>query len=134
MKLKKSMLIKLRTIKIILDWSHPWGCYIKKWPLKFLLNWQESIYGGVSFYETTRLPEHLHCMCPYLELYWSAFLRIRIEYREILHISVYSAWMLENVDQNNSKFGHSLRSNIFLQTAAFVQNYFRLIHWEMSVL
>ena len=33
------------------------------------------------------------------------------EYREILHISAYSVQMRENTDQNNSDYGHVLRSD-----------------------
>ena len=33
--------------------------------------------------------------CPYLELFWSVFSRIRTEYGEILRISAYSVWMRE---------------------------------------
>ena len=40
--------------------------------------------------------------CPYSELFWSVFFHIRIEYREILHISPYSVRMPENTNQNNS--------------------------------
>ena len=42
---------------------------------------------------------------PGSELFWSAFSRIRTEYGEIL-LSIYSP----NVDQNNSEYGHFLRS------------------------
>ena len=42
--------------------------------------------------------------CPYLELFWSTFSRIRTEYREILRISPYSVRMWENVDQNYSEY------------------------------
>ena len=52
--------------------------------------------------------------CPYLELFWFAFSRIRTEYVEIRHISLYSVQMQENVDQNNSK--HFLRS-VLLRSA-----------------
>ena len=48
--------------------------------------------------------------CPYSELFWSAFSRIRNEYGEILGISPYSVRMRENADQNNSEYGHFLRS------------------------
>ena len=37
--------------------------------------------------------------CPYLELFWSVFSRIRTEYREIRSISRYSVRMRENVNQ-----------------------------------
>ena len=51
--------------------------------------------------------------CPYSELFWSAFSRIRTEYREILRISPYSVRMRENTDQNNFEYGHFLRSDFF---------------------
>ena len=53
----------------------------------------------------------LHEKCPYLELFWSAFSRIRTEFREIFRISPYSVQMLENTNQNNSEYGHFLRSD-----------------------
>ena len=49
--------------------------------------------------------------CPYSELFWSAFSRIRTEYREIWSISPYSVRMRENTDQNNSEYGHFSRRN-----------------------
>ena len=48
--------------------------------------------------------------CPYLELFWSVFSRIRTEYKEILGISPYSVQMWENTHQNNSEYGHFSRS------------------------
>ena len=48
--------------------------------------------------------------CPYSELFWSVISRIRTEYGEIQSISPYSVRMRENTDQNNSKYGHFLRS------------------------
>ena len=55
--------------------------------------------------------------CPYLELFWPVFSRIRPEYGEILRISPYlvrispySVRMRENVDQSNSEDGHFLPS------------------------
>ena len=39
------------------------------------------------------------------------FYRIRTKYGEILRISPYSVRMRENVDQNNSEYGHFLRSD-----------------------
>ena len=48
--------------------------------------------------------------CPYSELFWSVFSRIRTEYGEILRISSYSVRMRENTDQNNCKYGYFLRS------------------------
>ena len=49
--------------------------------------------------------------CPYSELFWSAFSRIRTEYGEVLRISPYSVGMRENAEQNSSEFGHFLRGN-----------------------
>ena len=48
--------------------------------------------------------------CPYSDLFWSAFSHIRTEYGETLRISLYSFRMRENADQNNSEYGHFLRS------------------------
>ena len=50
----------------------------------------------------------------YLELLWSVFLGIRTEYEEILHFSPYLVRMRENTDQNNTEYGHFLRSVIGL--------------------
>ena len=52
--------------------------------------------------------------CPYSELFWSTFSRIRTQYRQI-KLSIYSVYTeylsafspnAENTDQNNSKYGH----------------------------
>ena len=51
--------------------------------------------------------------CPYSEFFWSAFSRIWTEYRDILRISPNSVRTRENADQNNSEYGHFLRS-VFL--------------------
>ena len=48
--------------------------------------------------------------CPYSELFWSLFSHIRTEYEEMLRISPYSVRMQEYTDQNNSEYGHFLRS------------------------
>ena len=50
----------------------------------------------------------------YLELLWSVFSGIRTEYEEILHFSPYLVRMRENTDQNNTEYGHFLRSVIGL--------------------
>ena len=47
---------------------------------------------------------------PYSELYSSVFSRIRTQYREIPLISPFSVRMRKNTDQNNSEYGHFLRS------------------------
>ena len=48
--------------------------------------------------------------CAYLELIWSAFSRIWTGCGDILRISPYSVRMRENMDQNNSEYGHFSRS------------------------
>ena len=48
--------------------------------------------------------------CPYSELLWSVFSSIRTECGEMHRISPYSVQMWENTDQNNSEYGHFLRS------------------------
>ena len=75
----------------------------------------------VKYYETIKFLKFycrfhdltLRKKCPYAELFWSVFSRIRTEYGEILRISPYSVRMQENTDQNNSKYWHFLRSVIF---------------------
>ena len=54
--------------------------------------------------------ESLRKKCPYSKLFWSVFTRIWTEYGEILFISPYSVRMRESTDQNNSEYGHFLRS------------------------
>ena len=52
-----------------------------------------------------------HCMkSGRIRSFWSVFSRIRTEYGEILRIFPYSIRMRENTDQNNSEYGHFLRS------------------------
>ena len=48
--------------------------------------------------------------CPYSELFWSAFSRVRTEYGEIWSISPNSFRMRENADQSKFEYGHFLRS------------------------
>ena len=48
--------------------------------------------------------------CPCLELFWSIFSRIWIEYGEMQSICLYSVRMRENADQDNSEYRHFLRS------------------------
>ena len=50
--------------------------------------------------------------CPYSELFWSSFSRIRTKYGERRSISLYSVRMRENVDQNKSEYGHFSRSEL----------------------
>ena len=60
---------------------------------KLLKNWY---FLGVQF-------ETLRKTCPYSELFWSGFSRIWTEYVGIR----------ENTNQNNSEYGHFLRSKTF---------------------
>ena len=62
----------------------------------------------------------LHEKCPYSELFWSAFSRIRTEYGEIRSISLYSVRMRENADQNSSEYGHFLRSSFLFAVVACI--------------
>ena len=47
---------------------------------------------------------------PYPALLWSVISCILTEYEKIIRISPHSAQMQENTDQNNSEYGHLLRS------------------------
>ena len=69
-----------------------------------------------SFFVTLQLwckvESSAHCIklllrkkCPYSELFWSVFSRIRTEYGEIRSISQYSIRMRENTDQENPEYG-----------------------------
>ena len=53
---------------------------------------------------------HIITVCPYSEVFWSVFSRIRIEYGEIRSICLYSVRMWENADQKNSEYGYFSRS------------------------
>ena len=48
--------------------------------------------------------------CPYLELFWFVFPRIRTEYGEIRSVPLYSVRMRGNTEQNNSEYGHFVYS------------------------
>ena len=61
-------------------------------------------------YHTYLLNGWLRKKCLYLELFWSAFSRIRAEYGEIRFISPYLVRMRKNVDQNGSEYKHFSRS------------------------
>ena len=52
--------------------------------------------------------------CPYSELLWSAFFPIWTEYGEIRSISPYLVQMWANADQNNTEYGHFLRSDYLI--------------------
>ena len=51
--------------------------------------------------DPTRLA--LRKKCPYSEFFWSSFFRIRTEYGNLLHKSLYSVRMRKNTDQKNSE-------------------------------
>ena len=82
----------------IQDWAYHW---------KMLFNPDQAKQAQQVIFSRRSA---LHERCPYLELFWSVFLSIRTEYREILRISPYSVRIRENTDQNNSEYGHFLRS------------------------
>ena len=64
----------------------------------------------------------LYKKCPYSELACFAFSHIRTEYGEIRSISPYSVRMRENVDQNNSEYGHFSRCGTFRVVFITLQN------------
>ena len=51
--------------------------------------------------------------CPYAEIFWSVFSRIRIEYGEIHRISPCLVQMRENTDQYNSEYEYIWRRDLF---------------------
>ena len=74
-------------------------------PTGFRKNTQKNIYQIV-------LRNSLRKKSLYLELFWSVFPRICIEYGERWSISPYSVQMWENSDQNNFEYGHFLLSDL----------------------
>ena len=79
----------------------------KKLLVNLLCNWQHNRTGKIE-----NIPQSapLREKCPYSELFWFAFFRILTEYGQIRGISPYSVRKRQNVDQNNSEYGHFLRS------------------------
>ena len=55
--------------------------------------------------------------CPYLELFWSAFSRIRSEYGETRSICKNSVQMREIADQNNSEYEHFSSTEAYISEA-----------------
>ena len=72
---------------------------------------QQALSNATMLTSFTTLREK----CPYSELFWSTFSRIRTEQGEIVRISPYLVQMRENADQNNSEYGHFIRSASFFQ-------------------
>ena len=75
------------------------------------------------FYRVVNMPEKtshwlslysLPKKCPYSELFWSAFSRIRTEYEQIRSN--------ENADQNNSKYEHFPRSDKLMHIKVLWKN------------
>ena len=75
-----------------------------------------SINTNQSVNEALHAKTSFCVKCPHPELFWSAFSLIQTEYEEILRISPHSVGMRENTDQNNSEYGHFLRSARFCST------------------
>ena len=75
--------------------------------INFVFRKKESTDTGLCFLNDKNLKDWndwwfaLREECPYSELFWSTFSRIRTEY---------SVRMRENADQNNSEYRHSFRS------------------------
>ena len=63
----------------------------------------------------------MHEKCPYSQLFWSSFSRIRTEYGEIRSISPHSVRMWQITDQNISEYGHFPRS-IYDENKDFREN------------
>ena len=61
--------------------------------------------------------------CPYSELFWSAFFPHFLAFR-LNTLSVFSP-MRENADQNNSEYGHFLRSRKLTHTNAISNGFFQ---------
>ena len=99
---KKCSILENCTIKTNCWWlsSMIWSDHLAKeaFSLKFIF-----LFSSIIFYFPWYV---LRKKCPYLEIFWSIFSRIRTEYGEIWSISPQSVTMRENTDQNNSKYGN----------------------------
>ena len=90
-------------------WNQP-SIFISCALILGFLNLSKIFYAGLQKTNYDKYSQMiLREKCPYSELFWSLFSRIRTEYGEIRSISPYSARMWENTDQNKSEYGHSLR-------------------------
>ena len=109
-------------------WSIILSLYEK---IKIRENLFSDIFYVVWVYTSFYLPINLKLctevaqrqMCPYSELFWSAFSRIWTEYGEIRSISPYPVWKRENAVQNTSEHGHFLRKVDSPETAEIVPFY-----------
>ena len=104
------------------------NCILLKWSILLLILGRIEILINslkrASYYEWNSVEiSSLSEKCPYSEIFWSAFSRIRTEYGEILRISSYSVRMRENTDQKNSEYGHFLRSA-----------YYMIVSWKVTEL
>ena len=79
-------------------------------PLSLLMTLHVNYSQLVTYHFTLGRKFRLRKKCSYSELFWSVFSRIWTEYGDILRLSPYSVPMWEIADQNNSKYGHFLRS------------------------
>ena len=88
---------------------------------KRIIRWNLTIFNFDSTVIHLSIINDFYCFyalctakkCPYSELFWSVFSRIRTEYGEIRSISPYSVRMQENKGQNNSDYRQFLRSDAF---------------------
>ena len=92
--------IKDKTLSII--------SFCRNSPFKLLLKVYVMylvLYSIRKFDKTPSDPTRLalNKKCPYSEFFWSTFFRIRTEYGNLLHKSLYSVRMRKNTDQKNSE-------------------------------
>ena len=71
--------------------------------------------------------------CPYQELFWSVFSRIRTEDGEILRISPYSVRIWKDTDQNNFEYGHFLRSG-FLYLTVIASCWSEILFYQIFIM
>ena len=76
------------------------------WEQTSYINYNEKPSHFLAFFKSVAL----HKLYPNMEFFWSAFYRIRTEYRDLLYKSLHSVWMCENTDiLKNSISGHFSR-------------------------
>ena len=73
-------------------------------------NYSKGLYFLLSNVISYLMSENIGKLPCYTKLILCITLRKECPYSELLRISPYSVRMQENADQNNSKYGHFLRS------------------------
>ena len=104
--------------------------YLRSWKCLKLPKIYQNRLNWINSKLATKTTTLLREKCPYSELLWSVFSCIPNEYGELLRVYQHLVRKRENTDQNNSEYGHFLRSALhswysYIQT--ILANYYAVI-------